>query len=166
MKELQNIDSAISVFKAYLKKNGLRKTYERFAILEQVSKTDGHFTAEQLFDAMQKDFRVSLASVYNNFELLQKAGLIVKHQFNGNSALYERTFNIQSHHHLVCLHCGKVKEFSDRNLKTYIGTKKFNNLYPSHFTLYIYGLCRRCYKATYISKLGENEAETDNENPN
>jgi Fur family ferric uptake transcriptional regulator len=166
MKELQTFDSVVSVFKSYLKKNGLRKTFERLAILEQVSKTDGHFTAEQLFEAMQKDFRVSLASVYNNFELLQKAGLIVKHQFNSNSALYERTFNIQAHHHLVCTNCGKVKEFTDKNLKIYIGTKKFNNLYPSHFTLYIYGLCRRCYKASNTSKLTENDTDIDDENPN
>ncbi len=161
MKELQMIESAESVFKAFLKKNGYRKTFERFAILEQVGKTDGHFTAEQLYESMQKDYRVSLASVYNNFELLLKAGLILKHQFNGASAQYERTFRIQPHHHLVCTNCGKVKEFTDKNIKIYVGTKKFNNLYPSHFALYIYGLCRRCYKTINLSKNTTDEPETD-----
>lgn len=146
MKELQTIESARSVFNEFLHKNGLRKTIERYAILEHIGKIDKHFTAEQLYESMQKDFRVSLASVYNNFEILLKAGLIVKHQFNSNSAQYERTFKIQPHHHLICTNCGRVKEFTDKNIKTYIGIKKFKYLQPTHFSLYVYGICHRCNK--------------------
>ncbi len=161
MKELQTIESVISVFTDFLKKNGYRKTFERFAILEHIGKTEGHFTAEQLFELMQKDYRVSLASVYNNFELLLNAGLIVKHQFNSSSAQYERTFRIQQHHHLVCSNCGKVKEFKDKNLKIYISAKKFTNLYPTHFSLYVYGLCRRCYKAINTTYNDNSEPEIE-----
>ncbi len=152
MKELQTIESVKASFNEFLVKNDYRKTSERFAILEHIGKIEGHFTAEMFYDSMKVDFRVSLASVYNNFELLLKAGLIVRHQINSTSALYERTFNIQPHHHLVCSNCGCIKEFTDKNLKTYIENKKYKYFVPTHFSLYIYGLCNRCKKQMISDK--------------
>jgi Fur family ferric uptake transcriptional regulator len=144
MTDSTNFESIRIVFSEYLIKNQLRKTPERFAILEHINDIKGHFTAEMLYKVMQPNFRVSLASVYNNLDLLLKSGLITKHQFGCNKSEYERTFQTNAHHHIVCIHCGKIKEFSDKNLKENIESKKFKNFLPTHFNLNIYGLCNKC----------------------
>ncbi len=144
MKELPTLESAINFLDEFLAKNHCRKTPERYAILEHINLVEGHFTAEKLYEMMQSNFRVSLASVYNNLELLLRAGLLIKFQNSSKSAEYERTFNNQVHHHLICSNCGVVKEFTDRNLKTYIGNKKFKYFTPTHFSVNIYGYCNRC----------------------
>lgn len=144
MKETNTFELIKNIFSEYLVKYQHRKTPERFAILEHICSIDGHFTAEMLYNIMQNNFRVSLASIYNNLELLLKTGLITRHQFGNNPAEYERTFHTNVHHHIVCIHCGKIKEFTDKNLKTNIESKKFNNFLPAHFNLYIYGYCNKC----------------------
>ncbi|MDO9152823.1 MAG: Fur family transcriptional regulator [Paludibacter sp.] len=144
MKDANTFETVKAGFTEYLVKNQYRRTPERYAILEHINAIDGHFTAEMLFKTMQNNFRVSLASVYNSLDLLIKMGLIIRHQFGNNPAEYERTFRTIIHHHLVCSNCGKIKEFTDKNLKTTIEAKKFNNFLPHHFSLCIYGYCNKC----------------------
>ena len=45
------IKTVRNVLTAYLEQNGLRKTPERFAILEAVYAIDGHFTLDELSDS-------------------------------------------------------------------------------------------------------------------
>ena len=40
--------------------------------------------------------------------------------------------------------CGKVSEFEDENLKLAIAQYRTKGFYPSHYSLYIYGLCSKC----------------------
>ncbi len=144
MEEVNTFELVEAAFLEYLLKNELRKTPERLAILKHIHAIDGHFTAEMLFKIMQTNFRVSLASVYNNLDLLLKSGLITRHQFGSQKAQYERTFLTNVHHHIVCINCGKMKEFTDNNLKANIESKKIKNFLPTHFNLYIYGFCNKC----------------------
>ena len=50
---------------------------------------DKHFDAETLYNSMIDEYRVSLATVYNTLDLLLEAGLLIKHQFDGQPAEYE-----------------------------------------------------------------------------
>ena len=117
MKEENSYEVIKEVFTDYLKKHHHRKTPERYAILEHIFSYDGHFNADILFNIMQKDYRVSLATVYNTLELLQECKLIIKHQLGGQFAQYEKAFGNNTHHHLICTNCGKVREFSDKELR-------------------------------------------------
>ena len=132
------------VFTDYLKKHHHRKTPERYAILEHISSYTGHFNAETMYNIMLKEYRVSLATVYNTLELLIECKLIIKHQLGGQFAQYEKTFGTNVHHHLICSNCGKVKEFSDKQLMISIQSRKFAHFYPSHYSLYLYGFCSKC----------------------
>lgn len=134
------------IFTQYLETNKHRKTSERFAILDYIYSQVGHFSAESLYETMKNEYRVSLATIYNTLELLVGTNLIIKHQFDGQAAHYEKTFGTNIHNHLICTQCGTVKEFSDKRIRLAIQNKKFAHFDVTHYSLYLYGLCNKCRK--------------------
>ena len=144
MKEEISYELVRSIFTKYMTDSKLRKTPERYAILECVYHFTGHFNAEMIHQQLGPNFRVSLATVYNSFEHLVACKLIIRHQFGGKFTQYEKVFGSQTHNHLVCTICEKVKEFTDKQLKIAIQTKTFTKFDISHYSLYVYGTCVKC----------------------
>ena len=101
---------------------------------------------------MQDKYRVSLATIYNTLELLIDSKLIIKHQLGGQFAQYEKAFGNTTHHHLVCTVCGKVKEFSDKQIRTAIQTRDFALFEMSHYSLYLFGTCAKCKENPPVGK--------------
>jgi Fur family ferric uptake transcriptional regulator len=127
----------------YLSDHKLRKTPERFAILEEVYLIDGHFDVESMYIRMKnKNYRVSRATVYNTLDILMDADLIVKHQFGNNLAVYERSYGSKQHDHLICNRCGKIMEFCDPRIQSIRkGVEEFYNFKVNFHALYLYGEC-------------------------
>lgn len=146
MKDENPLPFARSIFTEYLVKNKHRKTPERYAILDKIYEMEGHFNAETLYESMKDDYRVSLATVYNTLELILNVGLIVKHQFDGQPAQYEKALGSTVHHHSVCTVCGRIKEFTDKKIRNAVQSKTFANFESTHYSLYVYGVCRKCKK--------------------
>jgi Fur family ferric uptake transcriptional regulator len=134
-------------FTEYLTANKCRKTPERYAILDLIYSEPRHFSMDALYEAMtEKNFRVSRATLYNTMELLLDCRLVLKHQFGNTYAVYERAYNSDFHHHLICTECHKVQEYKDAALKLVIRNKKIRQFTPVHYNLYIYGLCNICVR--------------------
>lgn len=144
LKDDYSYEAIKDIFTAFLKKKKMRKTPERYAILEKIYQSEIHFDAEVLCKDMQKDYRVSLATVYNTIDLLLECSLIMKHPFAGQTAKYEKTFGKQTHHHLICTKCGAVKEFTDKKIRTILKAKSFATFETTHYSLYLYGICNKC----------------------
>ncbi len=125
-------DKAKQILTDYLQKNGHRKTPERYAILDTIYTIKGHFDIDMLYSYMaeKEKFRVSRATLYNTIILLIDAGLVIKHQF-GNTSQYERSYNNETHHHMICTSCGKVSEFEDETLKQAIADTKLKGFHAS-----------------------------------
>lgn len=149
MESSDQLKNALDRFREYLHQHQLRKTPERFAILEAVYSFDGHFTLEELLVRMteERHFVVSQATVYNTINILLDAGLVIRHRLAGGTE-YEKAVNVgNSHFHLVCSKCGKVREFHDEKLLRALSGIRTGKFSVESYTLYVYGLCSKCCNA-------------------
>ena len=134
-------------FTDYLTAHKCRKTPERYAILDLIYSDQQHFDMDTLYDAMnRRNFRVSRATLYNTMQLLLACSLVQKHQFGQNLSVYERAYNNDFHHHLICTSCNKVQVYKDNDMKRTIQNKKIKQFSPAYYSLYIYGLCNICVR--------------------
>jgi Fur family ferric uptake transcriptional regulator len=101
-----------------LKSMGLKVTAPRMKILQLFEESDeSHLTAEDVYRLLLADNTdVGLATVYRVLTQFEQAGLLVRHRFDDDKAVYE--LNRGGHHdHLLCIQCGRVEEFYDPEIE-------------------------------------------------
>ena len=84
----------------FLRKNGLKPTRQRLLLSKILfSSGDKHFTAEEVRRiAKKKGSKISLATIYNNFQHMVEAGLLKKRQVDNSKAYFDN--NVTNHYHL------------------------------------------------------------------
>lgn len=101
-----------------LKTMGLKATGPRLKILNLFEHSDQrHLTAEDVYRLLiMEHVDVGLATVYRVLTQFEQAGLLIRHHFDNEKAVYE--LNQGGHHdHLLCIQCGKVEEFFDPEIE-------------------------------------------------
>ena len=131
-----------------LKKAGLKVTLPRLKILQILEKAqEHHLSAEAIYrDLIDSGEVIGLATVYRVLTQFEQAGIVVRHHFEGDLAVFELDHG-EHHDHLVCLQCGYVEEFIDEvieNRQSEIA--KQSGFLMSDHSLNIYGVCRKCQK--------------------
>ena len=142
---IKQLEEVRRIFRHFLRERNLRQTPERFAILEAVYATQGHFDADELYLSLKsKGIRVSRATVYNTLDLLLACNLVGKHQFGQHQAKYERAYSYWQHDHLICMDCNEIFEFCDPRLQSVQEmVSDIFNFKIMHHSLEMYGRCER-----------------------
>ena len=142
-KSLYSFNFVKSKFIKYLDDNKLRKTMDRFAILEQTYQFNGHFDIDMLYNKMKSGrFRVSRPTLYNTLALLIDCGFVLKYQFPNKDIKYEFVFHKDtvSHYHIYNLDNNEVIEFSDNRVDKIIkDVEKKYNLEIENCNIILYG---------------------------
>lgn len=134
---------------------GYRITIARKVILDILSKTNEHLSAEDIFFAVHKEYpNIGLTTIYRTLELLVQMGLIHRFDFGDGRARYELAEGPkgkQHHHHLICTKCGRVidyTDFIDEEIdllkRTEKGLSKKYNFDITEHLIQFYGICDRC----------------------
>ncbi len=129
-----------------LRAKGVRLTGPRRLILEAALRMKGHFTAEELLDALHRGgLPASKATLYRTLGLLVEKGLLEPREFERGSLRYETASGEDHHDHMICTGCGTVHEFVDPEIERLQEEAchrfGFRILGHSHR---IFGLCARC----------------------
>src|SRR5215467_9601540 len=89
--------------------SGLRSTPQRYAVMAFLMEQEGHPTAAEIFEAVNRaDPRSSRATIYNNLRDLVEAGLVREVAMEGRAARFDAKGT--RHHHFICDCCGNVED--------------------------------------------------------
>lgn len=149
MKDEKLLPIARETLERYLKAHGLRRTPERFALLEKVFSSGDHFYVDVLCEAMELEgYHVSRSTAYAAMQLFLDAGLVRRHQFGNQPAQYERSLpgGARNHLHLICSICGRVREVRDASLTASMCNRSYAGFKAESYAMYVYGICGRCQR--------------------
>lgn len=101
-----------------LKNVGLKATLPRLKVLAIFENSQQrHLSADDVYRILLTSGEdVGLATVYRVLTQFEQAGLLVRHHFESDKAVFE--LNQGGHHdHIVCMQCGHVEEFCDEEIE-------------------------------------------------
>jgi Fur family ferric uptake transcriptional regulator len=139
----------IDNFTVYLNTKNLKLTQERKAVLREIFLRPGHLEAEDLWQTLRKKKKkASRATIYRTLELLVDSGIVRKVDLGHGHSHYEHVLGHAHHEHMVCLKCGKVIEFSDKEMEGDLNKlcRKSGFEHISH-RFEIFGHCGKCRKS-------------------
>lgn len=105
-------DRKLDAFAELCRREGVPLTVQRRTILSALLARDDHPTADHIFDDVRAHIPgVSRTTVYRVLDTLVKLGVARKTAHAGAQVRFDP--NTERHHHLVCVHCGKVADVDD-----------------------------------------------------
>jgi len=141
-------------WKRRFKENGFRWTITRKAILDLLSGTTKHMSAQEIYDTLLKSYPgIGMSTVYRTLNLLSRMCLVNKINIGEDKNRYEFMSDEGKahHHHLICTNCGKIIDYCDfldyeLNLVKKIEknlSRKYSFQVKNH-NIDFYGLCKDC----------------------
>ena len=101
-------------------------TKQRELILSILKQSDRHMTADEIFFlAKLKMPSIAMATIYNNLNALDEAGVIKRIHIDGVADCFDKI--MEPHDHLLCDHCGKISDIRipgmAETIKSALGTE-------------------------------------------
>lgn len=114
---MDGVDGTATKMEAALRDAGVRVTRQRQVLLKVLADAEDHPDANELHRRAHKiDAKVSLATVYRTLSVLENAGVVHRHAFEGEPARFE-TSDRPHHDHLIDVKTGAVIEFRSEKIE-------------------------------------------------
>lgn len=133
---------------------GFKMTLPRKIVLDILSGAKKHLSAEDIYMEVYKIYpRIGLTTIYRTLDILINMGMVSRYDFGDGRSRYELIGDPKSkhHHHLVCLNCGKIIDYSDfidEEIKLFDKLEKVlsekHNFEIKYHQVGFYGLCDKC----------------------
>jgi len=145
---MDKFETEKEIFFDHLKKAGFKRTTQREVILEVFLKTEGHLSAEDLYNLVkEEDPSVGFTTVYRTLKLMAECGLAREEGMGDGRKRYEHDYNHPHHDHLICTECNELIEFYSETIeKKQDEIAEFYNFKPTRHSLRIWGVCSACQK--------------------
>lgn len=137
-------DQRLTRILAMLRSSGGRMTTARRALVTALVAANGHVTADDLAETVQRDHPdVHRSTIYRTLDALEQLGVVDHVHLGHGRAVYHLTDD--PHQHLVCEVCGEVTEAPDElfaSLSARLRADYGFAIRPNHFA--VLGRCRHC----------------------
>jgi len=140
--------SETEILTEYLLSKKLKRTDQRYRILDVFLRTTGHISAFELHSLVKKQHQdIGFSTVYRTLGIFTDCGLAYEVNFGDGQARYEKAFRRGDHGHLICSKCGRTIEFSLQSIEGIQNqVLKKHGYRPQGLRFEIYGLCGKCLK--------------------
>ena len=127
-----------------LRSYDIKVTPQRLAVYSVFKDTKGHFSADEIYQAVQVRVpAISLGTVYAILENFTARNLIQEIKIDFDRSLYERAD--KDHHHFFCRVCKKIFDV-DMPVCATLKCKNVQGHTIENFQGYFYGICKDCRK--------------------
>ncbi|QKR00423.1 transcriptional repressor [Metallosphaera tengchongensis] len=129
-----------------LRNRGLKVTPQRIAVI-RVMERGGHFSGEQIFNELRKtEPSISLSTVYNALETLEKAGIIRSFEAGGKT-WYE--MRMEPHVNVFCEDIGDIIDV-DLDLENLQKSLVEKGIEPKNLSVIVYAECSKMMKGHQV----------------
>lgn len=139
------IQETQKAFNSALRAAGYKATPGRLALLELLRKSKKPLGIPEISKGLRGK-KMDQVTLYRALATLEKIGLVRKVDLRHGHADYEFAHQ-DDHHHLNCLKCGKIQDFSGCDLGAVIRKALKKNpgfAEVSQHSLELFGLCKKC----------------------
>jgi len=122
-------------------------TRARELVFREILSSPGiHPNADEIRRRLRaKKKAIGLATIYRTLNLLVRSGMVSAVDLGEGHSHFESEWKETAHGHLICLSCGRVREFARAEILEAIrgiGEKEGYRL--DKFSLQVFGFCRDC----------------------
>ncbi|NLX18648.1 MAG: Fur family transcriptional regulator [Desulfobulbus sp.] len=123
-----------------------RRTHQRETILQELSRSKDHPTAEELYKRIRKQLpRISLATVYRNLETLAETGIIKKLEVSGRHNRFD--WDTSDHDHIYCVRCHRIDNFvAVPHIHPFNVPVQLKGYQVTGCRVEFYGICPKCFQ--------------------
>lgn len=109
-KDICSVDTIVDTFKSH----NLKITPQRIAVYKELIRSENHPTADDLFQTVRREFPgISFDTVNRTLLTFTDIGLADIIEGLGNQRRFDA--NHDSHHHLLCINCGRIIDYYDNS---------------------------------------------------
>ena len=158
---MRKLKDETELFYAYLRQNGLKKTYQKDLILETFLNNEGHLSVEDIYALVKKkDKKVGVVTVFRTLKSLTACGMAREITLGDGLTRFEHSYHHPHHHHIVCTECHKAIEFVCPELQA-IQDEILRNYHfqPIHHRFQTYGICEECREHHPVQEMQKHDTE-------